>query len=146
MDIAWKDSIPLPLAQEHLAEYLQAYLAVLGYADRQIVLYLTNDCEIQALNQQYRGQNRPTDVLAWSYWEDDRTSEILGEIVISWDRVRVQAKTNGFSEEVELLRLLAHGCAHLVGYDHERSTEEAHQMLAVEIEMLTKVGLPDIYS
>ncbi len=146
MNISWKDSMQLPLAQERLEECLQDYLEMLGYADRQIILHLTDDLEIQQLNRDYRQQNKPTDVLSWSYWEEDSESKILGEIVISLDRVKVQAGVNDFSEEVELLRLLAHGCAHLVGYDHERSPEEARKMLAVEIEMLNKVGLPDIYS
>ena len=146
MDISWPDTITLPLTKEHLKDYLQNFLQTLGYPDRQISLYFTDDGEMQELNARYRGQDKTTDTLAWSYWEEDPESSVLGEIVISVDRIKEQAQANNLSEKVELVRLLAHSCAHLVGYDHERSPDEERKMLAVEIEMLNKVGLPDIYS
>ncbi len=145
-DISWSTSTSLPLSIKKLKACLQCFLQTLGFPERAIALYVTDDHEIRELNRQYRDQNTPTDVLAWSYWEDDPESEMLGEIVISMDRVKEQARRNGWSEEAELLRLLAHGCAHLVGYDHEHSPEEEKRMLAVEIEMLRNVGLDSIYS
>lgn len=146
MDISWSDTITLPLVEEQLLEYLQQFMQILGYPERQVSLYFTDDHEIQDLNRRYRNQDRPTDVLAWSYWEEDPESEVLGEIVMSVDRIKEQARRHNLTEEIELIRLLAHGCAHLVGYDHERSPEEEQKMMAVEIEMLKKVGLTDIYS
>ena len=111
-----------------------------------ISLYITDDHEIRELNRQFRGQNKPTDVLSWSYWETDPDTEMLGEIVISMDRVKEQSRVNCLTEDVELIRLLAHGCAHLVGYDHERSVQEEKRMLVMEMKMLSKVGLGHIYS
>ena len=146
MEISCAAAITLPLAEEKLQDYLHQFLQLLGYPDRTLSLYFTNDHEIQALNHRYRDQDKPTDALAWSYWEEDPDGELLGEIVISIDRIKAQAEANHLSEEEELLRLLAHSCAHVVGYDHERSPEEARQMLAIEIEMLNKVGLTNIYA
>ncbi|MBF0289006.1 MAG: rRNA maturation RNase YbeY [SAR324 cluster bacterium] len=145
MDISWADSCEPPLSTEEIREHIQEFLQILGHSDRQISLYFTNDMEIQEFNSRYRNQNKPTDVLSWSYWENDPNSEILGEIVISVDQVQKQADTNHWPESTELIRLLAHGCAHLVGYDHEISLEEEKKMLLMEIKMLGAVGLDNIY-
>ena len=136
----------MPLEEKELLECLQSFLQTLGCAERTISLYVADDLEMRELNRRYRDLNKSTDVLSWSYWESDPESEMLGEIVISMDRVKEQARENCLSEDAELLRLLAHGCAHLVGYDHERSLEEEKRMLAVETKMLRKVGLGHIYS
>ena len=144
--ISRSPSITLPLDEKELMEYLQSFLETLGHAERMISLYFTEDHEIRELNRRYRDHDRATDVLSWSYWESDPESEMLGEIVISMDRVKEQARTNCLSEDAELMRLLAHGCAHLVGYDHEGSLEEEKRMLAVEAKMLGKVGFGYIYS
>ena len=66
-------------------------------------------------------------------------------MVVSVERVRHQSTKNGWDFETELIRLLAHGCAHLAGVDHERSTEEAREMLELEIELLKEVDLTNIY-
>lgn len=145
MEISYAESVSLPLEEETLIEHLEQFLQILGYPDRSLSLYFTDDDEIQELNQRFREKDKPTDVLSWSYWEEDPDSEILGELAISMNRIREQAKSNNWSETTELIRLLAHGCAHLVGYDHERSVEEERKMLAVEIKMLHQVGLDNIY-
>lgn len=146
MNISWAESVALPLEQTKIVEHLEQFLTTLEYPERKVSLYLTDDDEIRALNQQYRDKDKATDVLSWSYWEDDPASEILGELAMSMDRIQEQAQTNGWSVATEFLRLLAHGCAHLVGYDHEISEEEEQRMLAVEIEMLNGIGLTNIYS
>lgn len=145
MDISWADSITPPLDEQQMLEHLKKFLSILGYADRHVSLYLTNDEEIRGLNQQYRNKDKPTDVLSWSYWEEDPESPVLGELAVSVDRIHEQAQTNGWDDAVEFTRLLAHGCAHLVGYDHEISGAEEQRMLTVEIEMLDAVGLSHIY-
>ena len=145
MEISCKDSSQLPLSTEALTQYLQEFLKVLGYPEREVVLYLTEDLEMQALNWQHRQHNQPTDVLAWSYWENDPHGAVLGEIAISLEQVKRQAAAHQLSEKAELLRLLAHGCAHLVGYDHEGSVEAAREMLKMEAKMLEKIGLSHVY-
>ncbi len=145
MDISWADDCEPPLSAEAINQCIQQFLKILGYPDRYISLYFTNDTEILELNQRYRNQNKPTDILSWSYWEDDQDSAILGEIVISTDHIQKQAHMNQWSENTELTRLLAHGCAHLVGYDHEISLEEEKKMLMMEIKMLKAIGLDNLY-
>jgi probable rRNA maturation factor len=70
---------------------------------------------------------------------------LAGDLVVSVEHVRKQAEENDWNFETELIRLLAHGCAHLAGWDHERNAKEAKEMLELEIELLKKVGLLNIY-
>lgn len=108
-------------------------------------ILLTNDKEIHLLNKQWRGKDRPTDVLSFpqenvvgllrktgiSPWE-------LGDIVISLDRAKEQAKEKKHSYRRELEWLLAHGLLHLLGFDHEISQKEAVRMRRMEKVLLTR--------
>ena len=87
------------------------------------VLFI-GDSGIQALNRQYLGKNRPTDVL--SFPMDDPS--VIGDIVISVDRAREQSKEFGVSLNEELARLLVHGLLHLLGYDHVKGGRQAKKM------------------
>ena len=87
-------------------------------------LRLTDDAVIQELNRDYRGQDKPTDVLAFAQREGqggDLCPEILGDIVISIDTAKAQAKS---SLHDELVLLAVHGLCHLLGYDHQDDEEE----------------------
>ena len=81
------------------------------------------------INKQYRGVDRPTDVISFAL-EDfkDITYEnnyrVLGDIYISIDKVKEQAKEYGHSEKRELAFLAVHGLLHLLGYDHMKEDEE----------------------
>mgnify|MGYP000486401549 FL=1 len=142
--------------ENRLLEILKVFLLSLFESERGISLYLTDDTEIQKLNQQFRSKNSPTDILSWPYTEDDvelslpkidesEDVELAGDLVVSVERVRKQATENGWDFETELIRLLAHGCAHLAGWDHERSANEANEMLELEIALLKEVGYENIY-
>ena len=128
-----------------LRAVLATFLQQLFPGERFVSLYLTDDAEMRELNRQFRERDRSTDVLSWSYWEDDPDAECVGDLAVSLEQVARQAQENGWNEETELVRLLAHGCAHLAGWDHERSEEEARQMLELEIELLQLAGYSGIY-
>ncbi len=83
-------------------------------------LLLTNDKTIQKLNKTYRKKDKPTDVLSFPFYDP----KMLGQIVISVDRARVQAKEIGQPLVNELQFLFTHGLLHLLGYDHENPVEE----------------------
>ena len=96
----------------------------------QTSLVLTDDQRIQTLNRDYRGQDKPTDVLSFSQLEGDvklaappSGSLLLGDIVISVETARRQARS---SLDDELCHLAVHGALHLLGYDHQTDAEEAH--------------------
>ena len=142
--------------QKQLEKILKVFLKNLFKNERGLSLYLTDDKEIQKLNLEFRSKDSPTDILSWPYNESEEnfnfskkayTEEVplAGDLVVSAERVQKQAVENGWDFETELIRLLAHGCAHLAGWDHERSAEEASEMLELEIYLLNEVGLFKIY-
>ncbi len=95
-------------------------------------MVLTDDSGIRGLNRRYRGIDRATDVLSFPM-EDDY---LLGDIIISLDRVDAQAERYGVSREEELSRLFIHGLLHLLGYDHVRGGAQARRMKKKEEELL----------
>jgi probable rRNA maturation factor len=116
-----------------LTEIARKSLRVEGFEKpAELSILLTDDEEIHELNRQYRGIDRPTDVLSFSQIEgEDFTSSDesvqLGDIVISVETAQRQADARGrlLSEELELL--VAHGVLHLLGYD-DQTDEDAEIM------------------
>ena len=96
-----------------------------GREDLEVALRLCDDAAIHALNRQYRKKNKPTDVLAFAMREGPpgaAGSSVLGDIVISVETARRQARKGLFHE----LRFLAsHGLCHLLGYDHPDDASES---------------------
>ena len=97
---------------------------------------ITNDRELQRLNRQFLGKNYPADVLSFPVKENPVT---LGEIAISYQRAREQARAFGHSVEDEVCILMLHGVLHLVGMDHER---DRGAMARAEIAWRNKLELP----
>jgi len=91
-----------------------------GLLSKDVELLLTDDQTIHALNKQYRGKDKPTDVLSFAF--DD--PEHLGQIVISVETAQIQADQIGQSLQDELQFLFTHGLLHLLGYDHEKPEDE----------------------
>jgi probable rRNA maturation factor len=110
-------------------------LAALGEAAAELTITLVGDDEIHRLNRDYRGKDRPTDVLAFAMREGRRVAgdeRVLGDVVISLDTAARQARRRRVSTADEVRTLLIHGVLHLLGYDHERSVAEARRMRAME--------------
>ena len=131
---------------ETLQKVLTIFLQQLFPGEHSVSLYLTDDMEMRELNREFRERDQTTDVLSWSYWEDDPDAKCVGDLAVSLEQVTRQAQENGWPVETELARMLVHGCAHLAGWDHERSEEEARKMLELEIELLQLAGYSGIYS
>lgn len=114
-----------------------------GLENAEVSVVLTNDEAVHALNREYRGVDRPTDVLSFSQREGEDANPddpVLGDIVISLDRVAAQAADYGHSFERELGFLTVHGVLHLLGWDHELPDEEKRMMAKTE-EILGGIGL-----
>ncbi|AIQ48774.1 metalloprotease [Paenibacillus sp. FSL R7-0273] len=118
--------------------------------------FVDND-RIHELNREYRGIDRPTDVLSFAMNEagedepeiiyavdgDEEYGEIpnsLGDIIISVTRAKEQAEEYGHSLERELGFLFVHGFLHLLGYDHQDAESEA-EMMSKQEQVLVQVGL-----
>lgn len=102
---------------------------------------------MQKINKQWRGKNKTTDVLSFPQHTVPELINIakykpaewlLGDIVISVDTAKQQAKLHQISLEQEIYRLTAHGFLHLLGYDHELGEKEAKRMFRLERILLTR--------
>jgi probable rRNA maturation factor len=107
---------------------------------------ITGQGEIQALNREYRGKDRPTDVIAF-YMDDGAADDFvappdglrhLGEVVISYPQAIIQAVDEGHSIMREVTILVIHGVLHLLGYDDE-TPELKQQMSAREQAILADI-------
>lgn len=99
-----------------------------GRTTAEISVVFVDDGEMRNLNRNYRGINKSTDVLAFPMNEGRFAAinpDLLGDIVISVPRAKLQAEQQEHSLERELTTLLIHGLLHLMGYDHETDKEEA---------------------
>lgn len=101
-----------------------------GAEDAEVSVTLTNDDYIHTLNRQYRGVDRPTDVLSFALAESEEpeilgspAGAVLGDLVISLERARAQAEEYGHSYLRELSFLTVHGMLHLLGCDHMEEAE-----------------------
>jgi probable rRNA maturation factor len=114
----------------------QQTLVLLGLTGVELSILLCDNTFIHQLNRDYRGKDRPTDVLSFSQREEgDPDDPVLGDVIISIERAQKQALERGHLLGVELALLLVHGILHLLGYDHEED-EEAEEMEAKEKEIL----------
>ena len=95
---------------------------------------ITNDEELQDLNRRFRGKDYTTDVLSFAC-----PGEYLGDIAVSLQRARAQARERGHSVEDELRILILHGVLHLRGMDHE---SDAVNIARAESRWRKKLGLP----
>ena len=100
---------------------IRATLAGEGRVPGTIDVRLTGDAELRALNRQWRGIDRATDVLSFAY--DEQARRVSGDLVISLDRMRAQARRYRVTPGRELARLVVHGTLHLAGHDHQRLGE-----------------------
>lgn len=107
------------------------------------VIIVDNE-RIHQINKEYRGIDRPTDVISFALEDSEDINienyRILGDIYISIDKVREQAKEFGHSEKRELAFLTIHGFLHLLGYDH-MEPEEEKIMFARQEEILNGFGI-----
>jgi probable rRNA maturation factor len=90
----------------------------------EIAIVLAGDALLRDLNRRYRGLDRATDVLSFPY--DATDGKVAGDLVISMDRAREQARRFRVSLGRELARLVIHGALHLAGLDHHAPAERRH--------------------
>ena len=111
-------------------------LSFCGLSNIELSILIVNNTAIKELNKKYRGIDRPTDVLAFPMGE---VSKLLGDVVISMEKIYSQAAERGHSPAQELKILLTHGILHLLGYDHEGTRLEAQRMRRKENFILSKI-------
>lgn len=116
-------------------------------------LVLTDDAEVRALNAEWRGKDKPTNVLSFPMLErgellaltPEGPPELLGDIALALETCQREADEKGITLEHHTAHLIVHGLLHLAGHDHETSPEEARAMEELEIKALALIGIADPY-
>jgi len=109
-------------------------MKLLGHSRSELSISLVDDASIRSLNRDHRGHDRATDVLSFSLVDGDHADyrgNLLGDVVISVDTARRQARARRRSLDEEATRLMIHGVLHLLGHDHE-ADDEYRRMRAEE--------------
>ena len=118
----------------------------------EISIAIVGDTEIRRLNRQYRNRDHTTNVLSFAM-EDGaqlpaemaQQAHLLGDVVLSYETVVKEARLRQISTKHHMAHLVIHGVLHLLGYDHERSPEEARQQEELEITTLAGLGIANPY-
>ena len=157
LDIAIEDAWPTAPDWDDLAETAlhAAVGSVPGLANPRLSasLLFTSDAEVQVLNREWRGKDKPTNVLSFPMMEraDFLTlaptgpPELLGDIALAFETCAREAAEKAVPLDHHAAHLIIHGLLHLAGYDHEISPEDAAEMEALEIKALASMGIGNPY-
>lgn len=114
----------------------------------ELSILLADDARLQGLNRDYRGKDRPTNVLSFAAGEDDPgpagRPRLLGDVVLALETCAAEAEAQAKPLAHHLAHLVVHGVLHLLGHDHEDEAE-AERMEARERAILAKLDIPDPY-
>src|ERR1700710_2235213 len=119
--------------------------------EAELAVMLTDDAGIRTLNSNWRGINKPTNVLSFPALQPtgagtpDDAPRMLGDIAIAYQTTRKEADDEQKPFDHHLSHLAVHGFLHLIGYDHEKD-DDAEAMEALEQEILAQLGIPDPYA
>jgi probable rRNA maturation factor len=128
-----------------------AEIAKAGIGEAELAVMLTDDSGIRTLNNNWRGIDKPTNVLSFPALPPtgaggpDDAPRMLGDIAIAYETTRKEADDEQKPFDHHLSHLAVHGFLHLIGYDHEQD-HDAEQMEALEQEILAQLGIPDPYA
>jgi len=133
---------PLWKGHEEALSKALACAAQMEGAAGEVSLMLGDDATITALNRDFRGKDRPTNVL--SFPPGEGAPGFLGDIALAAETILAEAEFQGKSFDAHAAHLVVHGFLHLLGYDHEIESE-AEAMEARERAILAELGIADPY-
>jgi probable rRNA maturation factor len=138
----------VPQRQE-FERWLQQILP-LFQQEAELTIRVVDELESQELNHQYRGKNKPTNVLSFPFEIPEHLPEgveieLLGDLIICAPVVEREAQEQNKALLAHWAHMTLHGCLHLLGYDHIED-KEAEEMESLEIEILQKMGFPNPYN
>lgn len=109
-----------------------------------VAVALSSDASVEALNGQFRGKPKPTNVLSFPAGEGSPEG-FVGDVILAAETLRREADEQDVPLSHHLQHLVVHGILHLFGYDH-MSPEDAERMEAVEISILSRIGVANPYT
>lgn len=107
-----------------VADFVRGVARVAGADSGEVAVVLAGDPEVRALNRDYRGQDRVTDILSFPGEATSGRRGVSGDLIIAVGKARRQAVQRHHSLDTELRYLLIHGLLHLLGFDHEADQGE----------------------
>jgi probable rRNA maturation factor len=141
---AWPDISDL---LENIREAMSEHLVFQDYIGRdvEISIVLADNLFVRNLNKEYRGKDKPTNVLSFPQDPEPGAKMInLGDVVMAFETVQLEAESQGKEFNDHVTHLLVHGILHLLAYDHE-DDEEAEEMESLEIRVLERLGIKNPY-
>jgi probable rRNA maturation factor len=134
-----------PEIQAFVAIAIETADEIAGPAQGGIAVLVDGDERIRALNRLWRGVDKPTNVLSFSYPDTPAgLPRHIGDIAISYQTAAAEAAAEGKPFAHHMKHLAVHGFLHVLGYDHE-SDEDADAMERLERTILARLGVPDPY-
>jgi probable rRNA maturation factor len=135
----------------HRAVATAAEFVTADVGGTELAVMLTDDAGVRTLNRNWRGIDKPTNVLSFAALQPTGPSgpedapRMLGDIAIAYETTRREADDEQKPFDQHLSHLAVHGFLHLIGYDHEKD-DDAETMEALEREILSQLGIPDPYT
>ena len=153
IEAAWPEPVGWDAVAERAASVVAQITPELANPRLAASLLFTSDAEVCALNREWRGKDRPTNVLSFPMLQRDELlalgvqgpPELLGDIALALETCAREAADKGISLEHHTAHLIIHGLLHLAGYDHETSPADASAMELLEINALAQMGIADPY-
>jgi len=134
----------------HRAVNAAAEIADADVGEAELAVMLTDDAGVRTLNRNWRGIDKPTNVLSFPALQPTAGApadapRMLGDIAIAYETTRKEADEEEKPFDHHLSHLAVHGFLHLIGYDHEKDAD-AEAMEGLEREILAQLGIPDPYA
>lgn len=143
LQIATEDTQSLP-TQQQLQLWLGSAIS-LFQPQAEVTVRIVDEVESQQLNRDYRGKDKPTNVLSFPFEAPPGIEiDLLGDLIICKQVVEKEAKEQNKPLEAHWAHMVVHGSLHLLGYDHIED-EEAEEMEGIETEIMQKLGFEDPY-
>ena len=153
LDPAWPADTDWAALALQAARVLAQLVPELGNPRLQASLLFADNAEVHGLNREWRGKDKPTNVLSFPMLARDELlalppegpPELLGDLALALETCAREAAEKGISLDHHVAHLIIHGLLHLAGYDHELSTEDARTMEKLEIKALAQLAIADPY-
>lgn len=133
-----------PLAEQTVRDAMGAASEAVDAPDGEVSVVLTDDAAVRSLNRDWRGIDKPTNVLSFPAAKTPADAAMLGDIVIAYETLARECREEKRAFLHHLAHLSVHGFLHLIGYDHQTDSE-ADAMEGLESRIMTDMNLPDPY-
>lgn len=151
----WDSSTDWPALAERAVRSAVAHSRYPALAEAPVEIEISvkfaSDAEVRALNRDWRGKDKATNVLSFPMAEPAALERpappglLLGDVVLAHGVCAREAAEKGAAAETHAAHLLVHGALHLLGYDHETGDEDAEEMEETERRALAAIGISDPY-